>query len=409
MSSLILPSVHRRQPQQLLPIDRGNPLGAKVIEHIALNGTSRALLSGSTISYGLGGSTQNSNKGRSLRGSGSASRASVPLDLSKYSAITIAFWLYWDSYANDDALAMEHGATYAMNNGIIIDPNCSSPAAFMFGTGGNAGESGSNLATFPRPSAGAWHRITLVIDRLSAVGAPGMAYVDGVLQTMSPFPGATATTGNFGADTLHLLSRNENALFGVGNLQDITIYRGVLSSGEIAQDYANPWQIFKAPPRRLWVAPIASQVNTATITWAEANDTASMPVVVTNRATALWSEGGEAMSAGAVLTDRGALAWIEQGDVHALSVAAASPPMAVTASLAWTDEDDGAVVIARLTNSATLAYSEKNDTWQVSVNSALPPATPAPNIYAATIMRATSTNRTANIGPASINITTGFP
>lgn len=267
----IRPARFTRQPQNVPRINRGNQLGARILEHIPLNGNIRAVVSGNQGTRGSGGAFTSSPKGMGLRGTGSAARGSIPLDLSTKTKITIAFWLYWDNAANDDALAMELGQSYGFANGFIVDPNCSSPAAFMYGTGSPAG--GSNLVTFPRPSAGAWHRVVLTMDRLASAGAVGQAYVDGIAQTMSAFPGANTTTGTFTPDTLNLMSRNGTSLFATGNLQDLTFYDGLLTNAQALEDYRNNWQAFHGPQTRLYFDTPAGADITGSASSSEGADT----------------------------------------------------------------------------------------------------------------------------------------
>ena len=48
----------------------------------------------------------------------------IPMNLSGQSAITVEFWLKWDAYGNNDALAMEFTPNYNENaGGFIVDPD----------------------------------------------------------------------------------------------------------------------------------------------------------------------------------------------------------------------------------------------------------------------------------------------
>src|SRR5437660_7291422 len=78
--------------------------------------------------------------------------ANVALDFSGTSAVTVAFWLNWNAYANDDRLAMEFTSTFTnKTTGFIIDPNSGTvPGKFEVGLLGNAGY---NQVNFDRPSA----------------------------------------------------------------------------------------------------------------------------------------------------------------------------------------------------------------------------------------------------------------
>ena len=254
MGVLILPRRYNQQPQGVARLDRYNTLGGKLLHHLPLGGLPRDIVTGTAGTLGAGGAlVANGYKGRSLRGTGSSARASIALDLSARSKITVAFWLYWDAFANDDALAMEFGTpNYSSGNGFLIDPNASGVGGLFLAGVGGGGAGGSNLVAFTRPSAATWHRITLAMDRTTGTAPSTQAWVDGVRQTVStPLVNGSPNT-LFDSATLYLLSRSGSSLYGTGNLQDLTIYDGVLTDGEARDDFQNPWQIFAAPPRRIW-------------------------------------------------------------------------------------------------------------------------------------------------------------
>ncbi|HET6866289.1 MAG TPA: hypothetical protein VFH80_10210, partial [Solirubrobacteraceae bacterium] len=93
---------------------------------------------------------------------GSSGAASVAIDLSAYTQISLEFWLKWSAFANNDALAAEYTANWNNNVGaFIIDPNSSATAAFDFNAHGSSNSAHNN---FPRPSAGAWHYYVLEFD-----------------------------------------------------------------------------------------------------------------------------------------------------------------------------------------------------------------------------------------------------
>lgn len=361
----IRPARFTRQPQNVPRINRGNQLGARILEHIPLNGNIRAVVSGNQGTRGSGGAFTSSPKGMGLRGTGSAARGSIPLDLSTKTKITIAFWLYWDNAANDDALAMELGQSYGFANGFIVDPNCSSPAAFMYGTGSSGG--GSNLVTFPRPSAGAWHRVMLTMDRLASAGAVGQAYVDGIAQTMSAFPGANTTTGTFTPDTLNLMSRNGTALFATGNLQDLTFYDGLLTNAQALEDYRNNWQAFHGPQTRLYFDTPAGADITGSASGSEGADTLAASGTLsfaTITGSAAVSEGVDTLAASgsagfAAIT--GSLSRSEGADSLTASGALGN---AITGSLARSEGVDTAVASGLVTNTpitGSVAVSEGFD------------------------------------------------
>ena len=102
--------------------------------------------------------------------------AGAALQLAGKSAITVEFWMKWNSYSNDDRLAMEYTPNYNDNaGGFVVDPN-SSYGNFAVGLGQG---SSRNLSLFARPSAGAWHHYAFVLDTTAPASEQVVPYVDG--------------------------------------------------------------------------------------------------------------------------------------------------------------------------------------------------------------------------------------
>lgn len=169
---------------------------------------------------------------------GTSDAASVPLDLSLYNTISVAFWLYWDAFASNDHLAAEYTSNYNSNNGFIIDPN--SGTVFAIGLHGPSLYWTDNFA---RPSAAAWHHYMFVFDRSTPAN---IAYVDGVAQTLTTGTHNAGSYGNFANSTLYLMSRNASTLFAGGRMAEVAIWGGIqLGSGEAQAlaDYRSPLTI----------------------------------------------------------------------------------------------------------------------------------------------------------------------
>ena len=242
-----------RQPQYQARLNRSNQLGAKVIEHISLNRGVRGIVSNTVGTLGASGSYQAGPKGIGLRGSGASARASIAVNLSAYNKITMSFWLYWDAFANDDKLGFEFTANSSGDGsgGFCFDPNSGGAAGRIEVFGSLlTGTTFSN--NFPRPTAAEWHRCTITFDSNVV-----QLYINGLLQSRAVGLAGTAGTA-FTNSTLYLLSRNNTSLLGTGNLQDITIYNGVLTAAEAMAEYLNPYQIFQAPSRRRFAPPAAA-------------------------------------------------------------------------------------------------------------------------------------------------------
>lgn len=233
-----------RQPLEAERIDRSNPLTKRVTTLVPFSRTGmQDLVTGNHVQVAAG-TLGVDQRGISLRGSGSAACASIPLNLSAYTKIVLSFWMYWDAFANDDDLAMEFTANGATTTGGFgLDPNQSSTSRFQIF--GHTGFPNTGAASFTRPSAAAWHHYMVGLDT-SVPGFVSSVYVDGVSQSLT-----TDVTGNttvsLANSTLYLFSRNNTSLFGAGRIQNLVIRGGVgLLESELRAEYQNPWQLFEA-------------------------------------------------------------------------------------------------------------------------------------------------------------------
>ncbi len=158
--------------------------------------------------------------------------ASAPLDLSGTSKATVEFWLKWDGYVDDDALALELTNNFNQNaGGFIVDPDAPQQNG-SFGVGIGEGSSRNNVF-FARPSAGQWHHYAFVLDATAAAAQQITPYVDG--QPIAYTKTASGTgAGAFAKSTLYMMSRSGQGLFGRGTLDEVAIYNRALSAGEIA-------------------------------------------------------------------------------------------------------------------------------------------------------------------------------
>jgi PKD repeat protein len=193
-------------------------------------GSSNGTITGGT--FGLPGAIQ---KGMALGFDGSSDSGAIPLNLSGTSQLTVEFWLKWNQYANNDALAMEFTPNFNENpGGFIVDPNASQDGG-TFGIGIGSG-SDRNSVFFARPSAGVWHHYAIVINTAAEGSKEITPYVDG--QAVS-FQQEDANTGQgaFANSTLYLFSRDGGSLFGAGELGELAIYDQPLSATTIFEHY----------------------------------------------------------------------------------------------------------------------------------------------------------------------------
>jgi PKD repeat protein len=192
---------------------------------------------GGTISggsFGLPGAVQG-DPSTAIGFNGSSDNGTVPLNLSGTSKVTLEFWLKWNQYANNDALAMEFTSNFNANEGgFLVDPNAPEFGG-TFGVGIGLG-GGRNSIFIQRPSTGAWHHYVFVLDSTAPAASEIVPYVDGV--PVSSQQDSTGTGGGaFANSTLYLMSRGGGALFGNGALQDLAIYNQPLSAATIYQHF----------------------------------------------------------------------------------------------------------------------------------------------------------------------------
>ncbi len=153
------------------------------------------------------------------------------LDLSQASAVTVAFWMNWSAYADDDHLAVEFTPNFNDRNaGLLVNPNSSNGGGQF--EAGVRGDGGYNQVLFARPSAGVWHHYAFVLNKAADAGLEITPYVDGVAVPYTK-PNNSENLNAFGKDNLFLASRNGSALFGPGTLDEVRVYRRALDASEV--------------------------------------------------------------------------------------------------------------------------------------------------------------------------------
>jgi PKD repeat protein len=207
----------------------GEPAGPTIFDS---KGSSNGTINGGT--FGLPGAVAE-DPTTAIGFNGSSDYGKIPLNLSGTGKLTIEFWLKWNQYANNDALAMEFTPNFNENaGGFLVDPNAGQyGGTFGIGIGSN---SDRNSIFFARPSAGAWHHYAIVINTSAAAGEEITPYVDGVPVSYQQ-ESAAAGQGTFANSTLYLMSRDGSSLFGAGELDQLAIYNQPLSAGTIFQHY----------------------------------------------------------------------------------------------------------------------------------------------------------------------------
>jgi YD repeat-containing protein len=191
-----------------------------------------ATLTGGTL--GVTGALAGSSS-TAVRFNGNSESATASVDLSGTQAVTLEFWLKWQPFVNDDDLAMELTSNFNDNaGGVLVDPNASTG---NFGVGIGSGASRNNVY-FARPSSGAWHHYTLVLNSAAPAATQITPYVDGQPVAYTKSDSGTGA-GPFANASLYFMSRAGQALFGGGDLDELAVYSRALAATEVAAHYVD--------------------------------------------------------------------------------------------------------------------------------------------------------------------------
>jgi hypothetical protein len=202
---------------------------------------------------------------RRFNGTTQALNTSATLDLTAYTRLTVAFWLWWTAFAADDKLAFESSANYNTNAGAILgDPDDSGTGLFTVNVR-NAAVGGYSGVSFTRPSAGKWHHYTFTFDLGNVTRWVPDCWVDGATPAGLVTAAGSAVTGpatGFSNYTWYFMSRGAASLFGAGQLCEVALWPGTLLA---------PTEVFRlakgAPPSEVrpgalkYYWPIAGDLN----------------------------------------------------------------------------------------------------------------------------------------------------
>lgn len=152
------------------------------------------------------------------------------IDLSAVSKMTVAFWSYWNAYANDnDTLIESSPSAFSNIGGIRITPNSSTGNVLIrVNTSGSA----RSTITVARPTAAVWNHWCVLFDRLAG-SQQCSCYINGVLQPPLTTPDTnTTSTGGFGNWQWCFHATDTSTQWGAGRLDDVRIYNRLLTASE---------------------------------------------------------------------------------------------------------------------------------------------------------------------------------
>lgn len=165
--------------------------------------------------------------------------ASIPLNLSGETVVTVATGFDWSSYANDDDFYCEHTPDGNSNSAFNIDPN-SSTGSFALAVTYYSGSPFYVLGAFARPSAGYHDYVFRMKRQQSSLGA----LVDGVEQSLSySVLNQSQVNGTSYVDsTLYFNSRGGSSLFGASKNKYFFLWKRDLWGQEAKEINRNPYQ-----------------------------------------------------------------------------------------------------------------------------------------------------------------------
>jgi len=161
---------------------------------------------------------------RQTNGTNQSLQSASSINLTAYTQVALAFWLWWDSFADDDDLAFEFGD--GTGDRVFLDPNSSG-----FGGGiayvHHTGNVGNAIRSFPRWGAAGWHQFVINLD-IAQTGAAEIVsvYVDATSQTLTT-QADNDNTGTYPNRVLNLMSRNNTTLFAAGRIAEFGVYGGI--------------------------------------------------------------------------------------------------------------------------------------------------------------------------------------
>ncbi len=185
---------------------------------------------------------------------GTSDCVQIPLDLSRFSVISLSFWMWWDTNGFDNKFAMEHTALYSSNSGFVIAPNnAPTPGTWVFGFANSSASLWLDQLT-TRPTAAKWNHFLLTMDRSVPVNT---AFVNGQSAALTTTIHNAATYGLFTNSNLNLMCRNQASAFGAGRMSEVAVWGGVkfgLGEASLLSKVASPLQV--RPDRLVLFPPI---------------------------------------------------------------------------------------------------------------------------------------------------------
>lgn len=354
MSILVQPSGMRQQPQQVAPIDWSNPITQGLVAVIS-GSLQYDPVSGKPLVNSVAANRSVGAAGRGVDGRLGQVKANLLSGLTV--AVGAMFVVAMSTDANTEQVVAEIGPA----------------SAFADGTRGiriNAGKIGAytrNLFEVASPG-------TYVAGSAVAIGTN----YNGSFQTLN-LDGVTVNSGTTAASTVAAAILNVG---GITTQASQYFLRGPvvvgftwsrnLSDAEYASLAKNPWQLFKAPSRNLYLQA-AAVLAAGAIAWTEQNDAQSISAVATDRVAAAWTEQDDVLAAAARVTNRASVGWTESNDSTTLAgTVLPNASGGAAAAVAWTEASDVMTLAGALRDRGAVVWTEQDDAVALGVHANTP-------------------------------------
>ncbi len=165
---------------------------------------------------------------------GSNQSASLAIDFSVYSILSVSAWIYVNTQsAAFDQVIWELTTDSAQTAGGfgLIWEGTSTLTVFKCGTGGGFGN--ASIRQYTPPSTAAWHNVVCTYDFTLGSTNQVNQWIDGILQTANVSFQPGSPTGPFANSTFYVGSRGNSSKWLGGNVQGLAIYNESLSSSDI--------------------------------------------------------------------------------------------------------------------------------------------------------------------------------
>lgn len=168
---------------------------------------------------------------------------SVPIDLSAYSAVTIAFCLRPDAWASTNGNYNEiynlTGSGFSANGGFVyyLEGGTNYFGDVDTVNIGHGGPSGLNLKLYNKPAVGQWSRAVCVHDFTQDTNNEVLYYLNGALQTqirLYPSSVNNNAASKFADSTLYMAASGSSTNYFDGRIAEIAVWGSALSAQDAA-------------------------------------------------------------------------------------------------------------------------------------------------------------------------------